>query len=266
MPKPAYMFDNTTAQAQVQVPLLAELLDEHTFGILAGVAKPGDTWLDLGAGACTVSTGLAEWVDPDGTVTAVDLNPMPPSPVRNNLTIHAGDLHELQLPPGSLQGVHARLVFMHLPDRLELLQQFVEALAPGGWLVVSDWAVWDRMIVDSPSADATVLLGRFQSHLLQLGEAAGMDIGWAGDANAAFRHAGLVEVQTTTFARTWHGGTGICRLHDSNSRQKEAELIASGFSLDELEALREVLADERLVLSDYLLHTTVGRKPQPGQA
>ncbi|WP_432982955.1 class I SAM-dependent methyltransferase [Dactylosporangium sp. CA-233914] len=266
MPKPAYMFDNTTAQAQVQVPLLAELLDGHTSGVLGDLAEPGDSWLDLGAGACTVSTWLADRVGSDGMVTAVDLNPMPAGPVRNNLTIHAGDLHELHVPPNCLQGVHARLVFMHLPDRLDLLQQCIEALAPGGWLVLSDWAVWDRMIVDSPSGDATVLLGRFQSHLLQLGEAAGMDIGWAGDANRAFRHAGLVEVQTTTFARTWQGGTGICRLHDSNSRQKEAELIASGFSLDELEALREVLADPRLVLSDYLLHTTVGRKPLPGQA
>lgn len=266
MPDSAYMFDNTTAQAKVQVPLLAELLDEHTFSVLSHLAEPGDSWLDLGAGACTVSTWLAEWVGPTGTVTAVDLNPMAPATVRNNLTVHTGDLHELHLPPGRLNGVHARLVFMHQPDRLDLLPQFIDALAPGGYLVVSDWAVWDRMIVDSPSGEATTLLGRFQSHLLQVGETAGMDIGWAADANRAFRHAGLVEVQTTSFARSWPGGTGICRLHDSNSRQKEADLIASGFDREHLEALREVLADPRLVLSDYLLHTTIGRKPLPGQA
>ncbi|MEV6927074.1 methyltransferase domain-containing protein [Dactylosporangium sp. NPDC051485] len=264
MPEPAYLFDNTTPQAKVQLPLLAELLDGHTTSVLSALAEPGQTWLDLGAGACTVSKWLVEQVGPTGSVTAIDRQPLPPTPIRNNLTIHRGELKEVHIAPGSVHGVHARLVLMHAPDRLDLLHMFVDALAPGGWFVVSDWTIWDRMIVDSPSDDATELLHRFQTHLLQLGADIGMDINWAADANQAMREAGLVDVQTTSFARTWTGGTGICRLHDSNSRQKENELIGAGFGRQDLEALREVLADPRLTLSDYLLHTTVGRKPLSG--
>jgi hypothetical protein len=96
---------------------------------------------------------------------------------------------------------------------------------------------------------------------LSFGVARGADMAWANQCVDVLSRIGLTDVTGFIDSRSWAGGTGICLLHRSNSIQKEAELLAAGMSLDELVELREALMDPGLVLSSYLMHTTVGRRP-----
>ncbi|MEH0929725.1 class I SAM-dependent methyltransferase [Micromonospora sp. CPCC 205558] len=256
-----YMFDNATNEAANQLRHLAEILDPGTRRTLfeLGVG-PGWNVTDIGAGAGTLTTWLADQVAPDGHVTAVDLDPryIPEGP---NVTVRAGDIREMELPAGSQQAIVARLVLMHLPEREQVLADLIRALAPGGAMVVADWdCTWRDMIRRSPSPRATELIERFQDLLLAYGESRGADMGWAQRAPEVMLRLGLVDVDSRIESRSWRGGTGICQLHHSNSIQREAELVAGGMSRDDLAELRQVLMDPQLMLSGYLMHTTIGRR------
>ena len=258
-----YMFDNATDEAANQLRFLGEILDPGTRRVLtdAGVA-PGWNVTDVGAGAGTLTAWLSDQVAPGGHVTAVDLDPrhIPAGPT---ITVRAGDIRHLKLE-GSQQAVVARLVLMHLPEREQVLARLVEALAPGGVLVVADWdCTWRDMIRHSPSPRATELIERFHDGLLAFGQSRGADMGWAKRAPAAMQAAGLVDVESHIDSRSWRGGTGICLLHRSNSLQREAELLDAGMTREDLAELREVLMDPELLLSGYLMHTTIGRRPTP---
>ncbi|MCZ7379767.1 class I SAM-dependent methyltransferase [Micromonospora sp. WMMC250] len=259
-----YMFDNATDEAANQLRHLAEILDAGTRRTLfeLGVG-PGWKVTDIGAGAGTLTTWLADQVAPDGHVTAVDLDPryIPEGP---NVTVRAGDVREMELPAGSQQAIVARLVLMHLPEREQVLADLTRALAPGGAMVVADWdCTWRDMIRRSPSPRATELIERFQDALLAYGESRGAEMGWAQRAPEVMLRLGLVDVDSRIESRSWRGGTGICRLHHSNSIQREDELVAAGMSRDDLAELREVLMDPQLMLSGYLMHTTIGRRLAP---
>ncbi|MFG1918157.1 class I SAM-dependent methyltransferase [Micromonospora sp. NPDC048898] len=256
-----YMFNNATPEARNQLRHLAQILDPDTERALFELGI-GSGWqvTEIGAGAGTLTTWLADQVGPDGHVTAVDVDPryIPQGP---NVTIRAGDIREIELPAGSQQVIVARLVLMHLPEREQVLADLTRALAPGGAMVVADWdCTWRDMIRRSPSPRATELIERFQDALLAYGESRGADMGWAKRAPEVMLRLGLVSVVSRIESRSWRGGTGICRLHHSNSIQREAELIDGGMSRDDLAELRQVLRDPQLMLSGYLMHTTIGRR------
>ncbi|MEV4830578.1 methyltransferase domain-containing protein [Micromonospora sp. NPDC049257] len=256
-----YMFDNATDEAAHQLRHLGAILDPGTRWTLYELGvRPGWKVTDIGAGAGTLTTWLSDQVAPDGHVTAVDLDPrhIPTGP---NITVRAGDIRHLRLE-GSQQAIVARLVLMHLPEREQVLADLVRALAPGGALVVADWdCTWRDMIRRSPSPRATQLIEQFQDALLSFGESRGADMGWATRAPEAMLRLGLDNVDSRIESRSWRGGTGICLLHHSNSIQREPELLTAGMTPEDLAELRQVLMDPDLMLSGYLMHTTVGRRP-----
>jgi SAM-dependent methyltransferase len=256
-----YMFDNATDEAAHQLRFLGEILDPGTRRALVEIGlAPGWNVTDIGAGAGTLTTWLSDQVAPGGHVTAVDLDPrhIPAGP---NITVRAGDIRQMRLN-GSQQAIVSRLVLMHLPEREQVLAQMAQALAPGGVIVVADWdCTWRDMIRRSPSPRATKLIEQFQDALLSFGTDRGADMGWAKRAPEVMVRLGLTDVDSYIESRSWRGGTGICLLHRSNSIQRESELIDAGMSLQELAELRQVLMDPELMLSGYLMHTTVGRRP-----
>ncbi|GAA2715500.1 class I SAM-dependent methyltransferase [Micromonospora olivasterospora] len=256
-----YMFDNATDEAPHQLRHLSEILDAGTRRTLVELGVgPGWKVTDIGAGAGTLTAWLSDQVAPGGHVTAVDLDPRHIT-AGPHVTVRAGDIRRLRLE-GSQQAIVARLVLMHIPEREQVLADLVEALAPGGALVVADWdCTWRDMIRRSPSPRATRLLEQFQDALLSFGESRGADMGWAKRAPEAMLRLGLDNVDSRVESRSWRGGTGICLLHRSNSIQRESELLAAGMTPEDLAELRQVLMDPDLMLSGYLMHTTVGRRP-----
>jgi len=256
---PTYVFDNSSAEGGNQVQHLARILDPHTFRVLTDVGARGH-WLDIGAGFGTVSEFLLER---GARVTAVDIDPSPLRRLEQHerFDVVHGDIRQVPLEARCFAGIHARLVFQHIAEaeRRELLAALQRALVPGGVLVLSDWAGTGQDLVRrSPSAAATALLDRFQSVLLGVIGAAGTDMAWGQRTLAAMVDTGFRDVATHYDSRTYRGGTGICLLHASNSRQLEDQFLAAGMTIGELKELRRLLADPGVTLSSYLMCTTVG--------
>lgn len=127
-------------------------------GVLASVLAPttrllfdrlgpftGFTVVDVACGGGDVSFELAERVGANGSVHGLDLDPQKLALARSdaeerglaNLTFHAGDV-TAAWPIASPRLAYARFILTHLTDPSRLLARAIDALAPGGLLVVED--------------------------------------------------------------------------------------------------------------------------------
>ena len=107
----------------------------------------GQEILDLGCGPGIASLDLAEVVGVRGTVHAMDSSEkyigymaqrVEESGVEN-VRVYASDVHVLDLPDGSLDGVFARWVFCFVKDPETVVAEAVRVLRPGGSLVIMDY-------------------------------------------------------------------------------------------------------------------------------
>lgn len=244
---------------------LAEMLDPFTRRrldrALDRVASSGGArCLEVGAGAGTIAYWLANRVGPGGQVVATDLDPSR-IPAHPRITALAHDIVTDPLP-GRFDLVHVRLVLAHLPERREVLQHLVAALRPGGALLVEEFdASWDRCILYSPDPDAYRLFTAYHQALLAVLRSAGADPGWGRTVHHAMRQAGLVCVETELWSRSWRGGEAGCRLPYTAIGQLHDRLTAAGIGPADLDRLRELLLDRRLVVHGNTAVSTTGHRP-----
>ncbi|MBB4929210.1 2-polyprenyl-3-methyl-5-hydroxy-6-metoxy-1,4-benzoquinol methylase [Lipingzhangella halophila] len=122
-----------------QLGYLEELLDQPTTRFIGDVAaREGQRCLDLGAGRGSIARWLAGRTAPTGRVTAVDIEDthidVPPA-----VRVYRHDVNEGLPDKGPFDVIHTRLLLVHLKRRRELLAQLIDALAPGGWLVIGEF-------------------------------------------------------------------------------------------------------------------------------
>lgn len=137
-----YVFDNAvTAETELRFAGLDAAFDPSTIRYLAGVGvTEGWACWEVGAGSGSIASWLAERVGPTGSVLATDIDPrfIPVSEL-DHLDVARHDITIDGIPSARYDLIHARLVLSHLPQRGDVLVKLVEALRPGGWLVIEDF-------------------------------------------------------------------------------------------------------------------------------
>jgi SAM-dependent methyltransferase len=94
----------------------------------------------VGAGYGTDAEWMHERVAPEGHVLATDLDPRFLARLaQHNLRVMRHDIVDGPLPKESFDLIHARLLLCHLPAREQVLDRMIDALKPGGWLVIEDF-------------------------------------------------------------------------------------------------------------------------------
>jgi SAM-dependent methyltransferase len=258
-----YAYDNGSAEAIAHHESLASLLDPLTrWRITDLLDLAGAHCLEVGAGAGSMATWLADRVGPDGSVTATDTQPglIPAHP---RLTVLEHDITSPELPGGGYDLVHARLLLNHLPQRRQVLERLAAAVAPGGILLTEDfWPTSPHEIVaHAASEEDATLLRRFHlAHLRALSEH-GNDRGWSRRALLAFLEEGLIDVQAVAYGSTWCGGSPGCQLLIAGTEQLREHLAEVGLNGDELDRAHDLLRDPGIVLHGHLLYSTSGQKP-----
>jgi SAM-dependent methyltransferase len=259
-----YPLDNDSPHAAVQHAALAALFDPFSCTrTRALVDLTGQRCLEVGAGGGSFAGWLAEEVGARGYVLATDLKPER-IPAHPRLGVLRHDLATDPLPDERFGFVHARLTLGHLPARREILGRLASVLSPGGTILIEDWdASRTDMVMAAPDNASAELYTLFQETLgNRVFAAHGTDRLWARRIHAALLAEGLAAVETVVHARAWTGGGPGCHLISSTVQQVRGPLRAAGMTTEQLDALRPLLDDPRLVLAGHPLFSTSGRRPR----
>ncbi|MGW7462849.1 class I SAM-dependent methyltransferase [Streptomyces sp. NPDC054797] len=259
-----YLFDSAEVHAASRFTVLESCYDPVSRRQLelTGLAR-GWRCLEIGGGSASLGYWLGERVGPRGQVTVTELEPrwaasrQRPDHVR--LLRH--DVVRDPLPGKDYDLIHARLVLLHLPQRIDVLTRLVAALRPGGWLVLEEFDCGWTPVLAAPDDASVLLFDRVHTALMGLLEKAGADPLWGRRVLGAMAVAGLQELTASTYAQAWPGGgTGIA-LHRHNTDQVADRLAASGVSAGDLDEFRALLKCPEFVVNSYPLISARGRRP-----
>jgi SAM-dependent methyltransferase len=128
------MWNSTDDEAE-RLGKLQGLHDEATVRRLRALGVgPGWHCLELGAGAGSIATWMADEVGPTGTVTAVDRDTgqLRALGQRPGVSVVEDDLTTMSFPEAAFDVIHSRSVLMHVPEADAVVTKLVPALRPGG--------------------------------------------------------------------------------------------------------------------------------------
>lgn len=255
-----YLLDNQQPQATVRFIAIAELFNPVTFRHVEalGISAGWRCW-EVGAGGATVPAWLAERVGTTGSVLATDIDVSHLSS-EGDYDVQVHDVGNDAVPTGDFDLVHARLVLVHVPARDQALQTLVDALAPGGWLLLeeADPALQPRACPDE-QGDAERLANRLRDGFRTLMADRGVDLGFGRTLPRRLRDAGLVDVAADVYFPL---SAPACRdLERATVRQIGDQLLARGLATTaEIDRhLRNL--DDGLDVTTAPLVSAWGRKP-----
>jgi len=220
----------------------------------------GTRCLEIGAGAGTIALWMAEQ---GGDVTATDLDPdhIPSHP---GITPLRHDITTDPLEEGRWDLIHARLVLAHQRSRVDIIAKLAKALAPGGAVVIDEFAAggWARCVLAAPDrVEAQRLFDAYHQALTGVMTTAGTDVEWGRNTHRVMVEAGLADVDTYLGgARSWRGGEAGCLLPHAMTTQMRTQLLDHGMSEDDLDQFRQLLLDPRLAILNPAAISTVGRR------
>lgn len=143
---------------------------------------------------------------PDGEVTVTDIEPKWAAdrqhPPNVRLSVH--DITRDPLPGSTYDVVHARLVLIHLPERLAVLDRLVRALKPVGWLVLEDFDCRWKPVFAAPDEGSVALFERVHDAPLSLLEKAGAEPLWGRQAVGAM--GGGLGIRVSLWVGWWGSG------------------------------------------------------------
>jgi SAM-dependent methyltransferase len=263
-----YLFDNTAPQTAERFASLAALHDPTTIRHLEALAV-GEGWAcwEVGGGGGSIAVWLARRVGDSGHVLVTDIDPRFLATLEEaglaNLAVQRHDVTRDPLPPERFDLIHVRLVLMHLPTADEVLRQLVEALKPGGRLLVEDFDlhVVDRTFPTADRAAATVFQRAFTA-VVQLLELHGNLPGWGRGLYQRLRACGLVEVGMEGHFAVWPGGSARARLDRVNFEHVRVEAVERGLITEgEFEQAMALLEDPTIAFSSPVMFSAWGRRP-----
>jgi SAM-dependent methyltransferase len=238
---------------------LGQLFDPTTFRHLdrLGLRAGWRCW-EVGAGGPTVPAGLAERAGPTGRVLATDIDvsaleeaPEPGFEIRR---------HDVTAEPAPLSGcdlVHARLVLMHVADRVAALSAMAGALRPGGWLLAEDA---DLSLQPLACPDEAGPAERLANKLRRVAtESRGDNLAFGRTLPRLLRGAGLTEVGADAYFPV--AGGASARLQQTMIERQRERLVAAGLvTAAEIDQHLADVAAGRLDLATFTVVSAWGRK------
>ncbi|MDQ3955778.1 MAG: methyltransferase [Actinomycetota bacterium] len=196
-----YIYDPSWEGERKRLQSLERLNDPTTIAHFEAVGvAPGWTCLEVGAGAGSIARWLCNRVGPEGQVVATDLDTRFLEDIDSpHLELRRHDILEDEFESGDFDLVHARFVLEHLSRYRDALARMIEALAPGGWIVVEDVDFAAPIMADPGERpgfpeESIAAAAELTSLLLQLSKARGIQADLGRRLPALLAMAGLEDV------------------------------------------------------------------------
>lgn len=252
-----YPLVNSSAHEAARLGKLQSLSDPITvrwFNEL-GVA-PGWRCAELGAGAGSIATWLADRVGPGGEVTAVDrdTSQLADLAARPGVTVVQADLCTLELPGGHFDLVHTRAVLMHVPCPDRVVAEAVRALRPGGVAFFEETDGAPALEVpDPPGPYARVMVPMARRW------------SWARTLPALLESLGMTDVRDDVRQDPLVGGTPLAAFW-RHTLETLAGLVDSAPDVSDMdggdiEAMSALLEDPDFRIPFSARHRVTARKP-----
>jgi SAM-dependent methyltransferase len=256
-----YVFDNVASRAEAQYRQLSRVYDENTIRHIEqrGIDR-GWSCLEIGAGGGSIASWLCARVGVRGRVLATDLDPRFLEELSyTNLEVRRHDIRTEGLPKTEFDLAHARLVLMHLPDRELALRRMIDALKPGGWIVVEEFDA--LTFLPDPAVNVREANLRVRRAFVEALTARGVDLHCGRLLAHELRANELVQVGVEATVSLWGGestGTGLMKLHFEEMREP---MVSSGLiSRDEFEADLKRIDEEDFLMPSPMMWTAWGMK------
>ncbi|MEV8564624.1 methyltransferase domain-containing protein [Streptomyces sp. NPDC051322] len=258
-----YLLDNQQSEAGVRFGALSELFDPVTFRHVdrLGITRGMRCW-EVGAGGPSVPLGLAERVGPTGKVIATDIDVSWTRDIGDGVTeVLRHDVAADPPPSGGFDLVHARLVLVHVTDRAEALRRMIQALRPGGWLLLEDADPGlQPLLCPDESGPEQQLANRLRSGFRTLMAARGADLAYGRTLPRLLREAALHDVQADGYFPITSPACAV--LETATVQQIRRLLVADGIAADdEIDRHLANVATGRLDLATAPMVSAWGRRP-----
>jgi SAM-dependent methyltransferase len=256
-----YALDNARDEAQVRMAGLSAVYDGTTKRHLQRLGiRPGCHCLEVGAGSPSIPTWMAEQVDPGGSVLVTDINTRFLNTLIHPLIqVAQHDILEDPLPDDHFDLIHARLVLTWVRERDRVLRRMVQALKPGGWLLIEDF---DPVSMPTdPAFDGPESVVRLYRALDQTIRARAGDQQFPRGLPALFESTGLEEVGAEGRILRWQGGSPGMDVVWSNCMQLRPAIIGSGaLTPEEFDEAVALLQSPETHLTSPMMWSTWGRR------
>jgi SAM-dependent methyltransferase len=258
-----YLLDNRRPEAGERFAALAELFDPWTFRHLddLGLGEGWRCW-EVGAGGVSVPNGLAERVGPGGRVLATDIDVSWTEPAAGGvLEVRRHDVTNDPPPAETFDLVHARLVLVHLEDRAAALRVMIDALRPGGWLVIEDAdPSLQPLACPDERGPAEELANRLRTRIRTLLAERGADLAYGRTLHRLLRESDLEDVSAEAYFPI--GSPACVVLEAATIQHVRDQLLAAELATpEEIETNLANLAGGDLHLMLAPMITAWGRKP-----
>lgn len=226
---------------------------------------PGWHCLELGAGAGSIATWMADAVGPTGTVTAVDRDTgqLRRLEERPGVSVVEDDLTTMTFAEASYDVIHSRSVLMHVDVADDVVAKLVPALRPGGVVLFEEAdGAPATTAVDPPAPFVAVMVPLARRWT------------WARHLPELLARLGLEDVHDDVRDGPLTGGTPVGAFWQHTLRSIRVFLTdpdrmaaAGGTVMDDatIDAMLALLDDPDFVMPFALRHNVSGRRPGPRQ-
>lgn len=248
------VLEPTVDHERERLESIALLTDPATIRYLKalGVAE-GCGWrcAEVGAGAGSIARWLSTRVGYSGKVVAVDINTEYLKDLRApNVEVREQDIVTTPLEKETYDLVHAKILLMHLPEREQVLQQFVDALKPGGCLLVEEADIRSIQTCAPPEP----LLTRAANALTTFFYFSGADPGYGLKLLPAVKRTGLKNIGTDCQLTAVQAGTPEMQTISLSLAKLAPMIVQAGLmGKHEVERAFEILEEP----SDFTIYTPI---------
>jgi SAM-dependent methyltransferase len=257
-----YLLDNQQAESMERFDALSELFNPTTFRHLEnlGIAPGWRVW-EVGAGGPSIPTWLSERTGPRGHVLATDIDTSwLGGGGEAGYDVLRHDVGTEPAPPGPFDLIHARLVLVHVPDRDRAITTMVDALRPGGWLLLeeADPGLQELACPDEWGDDQR-LANRLKREFRTLLAQRGVDLAFGRTLPRRLRAAGLGEVESDAY---FPMGGPFCDELERATVEQIRDLLVGGGLAEESDIDRHLanVSAGRLDLATSPMMSAWGRK------
>ena len=231
----AYVFGETRHAAELdRLRLIESIFDPSSQRLLLETGLgPGKRCLEIGAGAGSIATWMAELVGPKGHVAAVDISSRFLQDLKlPNVVVHQSDIRAIDLEPASYDLAHARFVFIHLDEWRASLDAALRHLKPGGYIVLEE----PDFSVSRPLAGTATMcksFARVHDAIKAMFSERTMDYGFGLRLASAFQEAGLEIVHVDNDVPIVRGGHPMSRMMGLSALQLRERYLSTGMATAE---------------------------------